>query len=562
MPKGFAESFGDSFFKQYWLSNEAARRDKSEKRAQEEHDERMAEAARVKKIREGIGAAWDSPVSQAPQLRGPAFDTPEEAAAAVGVGPMAKPGIPTDKGMTAAPPADPLAPLPEQQAAIPRPQQQAAPQLVQVRDTMTGKWHNEDPTSVRPPADTDRARAVAQYLMGEGENERAMQFLSNFAQQKVSMRNMDKQAASDELARNFTNPTKFAESLNNLVGPFETGAEITAVNVPDGNGGTYPALQINQRGSATPPMYLDEAGQPTPNPPPPGAYRYTAAALQRIVAGDQIGDVIAQMLQFQATIQNMSIAGAREGREAGMYPLQRRQAIANIANTEASTTSTRVNTGIAINQDARAQGEHDYNYGNGDLTIERQNNPAALEYRPWMERFGAKKNGRFAQFDKPEDAVRAQEHLLTHGYIKRGINTVGEVVNTYLGMGQENSAASRANYKAYVADRLGIDVNAPLNEADVPKLGAAMREFETGRRPGGRGLSPKDTRAVQAKASERLASLKDKATTMAARQYEPDDPAFEGAVKVAMVQLLKNEPKEVQNAFRSQFGVGSTLLSR
>lgn len=95
-------------------------------------------------------------------------------------------------------------------------------------------------------------------------------------------------------------------------------------------------------------------------------------------------------------------------------------------------------------------------------------------------------SGGFATFDTPEAGIRAQENLLRSAYIGKGFNTIDKIVNRYAPQGPENSAASVSNYKSYIAQRTGIGINAPISAAQVPAVAAAMREFETGNRPGGK----------------------------------------------------------------------------
>lgn len=93
--------------------------------------------------------------------------------------------------------------------------------------------------------------------------------------------------------------------------------------------------------------------------------------------------------------------------------------------------------------------------------------------------------GGFAVFETPEQGVAAQENLLRGSYINKGYNTIDKIVNRYAPTGGENSPASVSNYKQYIAQRTGVDINSPLSAANVPVVAAAMREFETGNRPGG-----------------------------------------------------------------------------
>ncbi len=122
-------------------------------------------------------------------------------------------------------------------------------------------------------------------------------------------------------------------------------------------------------------------------------------------------------------------------------------------------------------------------------------NPGALKDGPFAQsQPGYTGNsGGFATFSAPEHGIAAQEALLRSRYLGRGLNTVDKIVSTYAPQGPENSPASVANYKAYIAQRAGVDVNAPLTPDKVPAVAAAMREFETGHRgaAGGGQIQPK-----------------------------------------------------------------------
>lgn len=118
----------------------------------------------------------------------------------------------------------------------------------------------------------------------------------------------------------------------------------------------------------------------------------------------------------------------------------------------------------------------------GVTSIVANNNPGALEYRPWMKKYGGEPSadGRFAAFPSPEQGAAAQEALLRLDYIGKGVNTIDKIVDKYLGTGAENTPEQRANYKATLVQQLGIPANAQLQPGVVPKLAAAMRGFETG----------------------------------------------------------------------------------
>lgn len=133
--------------------------------------------------------------------------------------------------------------------------------------------------------------------------------------------------------------------------------------------------------------------------------------------------------------------------------------------------------------------------GGGLVTGERGGSAAtALQTNPGAIKDGAfarsqpgytGASGGFATFKTPEAGVAAQEKLLRSAYVGKGVNTIDKIVNKYAPQGPENSPASVANYKKYISQRTGIDIGAPISAAQVPAVAAAMREFETGNRPGG-----------------------------------------------------------------------------
>lgn len=94
----------------------------------------------------------------------------------------------------------------------------------------------------------------------------------------------------------------------------------------------------------------------------------------------------------------------------------------------------------------------------------------------------------FARFSSPEAGANVAANQLrlymsgrSRNVPRGGIRTINEIVRTWAPVGPENSAESVANYQAYVARRLGVGVNDQLTEADIPRLAAAMGEFENGR---------------------------------------------------------------------------------
>ena len=137
------------------------------------------------------------------------------------------------------------------------------------------------------------------------------------------------------------------------------------------------------------------------------------------------------------------------------------------------------------------------------------NNPGALRVP------GSKQ---FQSFATPEEGAKAQEAQLGR-YFNRGLNTVRKVVETYApraAVGGDNSDASVNNYIQYAAHRLGVNPDDALSTAVLPKLAAAMREFETGKRQTAAINAPIDKERVKADALEAIALGADPAKVKAA----------------------------------------------
>ena len=130
--------------------------------------------------------------------------------------------------------------------------------------------------------------------------------------------------------------------------------------------------------------------------------------------------------------------------------------------------------------------------GKGGVAAALQTNPGALKdgafARSQPGYTGA--SGGFATFDTPQAGIAAQENLLRGSYVNKGFNTIDKIINRYAPQGPENSAASVSNYKKYVAQKAGVDINTPISAAQIPAIAKAMREFETGQTGGARSAAP------------------------------------------------------------------------
>ena len=112
---------------------------------------------------------------------------------------------------------------------------------------------------------------------------------------------------------------------------------------------------------------------------------------------------------------------------------------------------------------------------------ERNNNPGNLEASPWTRSqpgyVGS--DGRFAIFASMQDGINAQAKLIEN-YINRGFNTVEKIIQRYGNDPGSADDASVANYKNYVANRLGVNKDSVLTKAYAATVAAVMGEFETG----------------------------------------------------------------------------------
>ena len=141
-----------------------------------------------------------------------------------------------------------------------------------------------------------------------------------------------------------------------------------------------------------------------------------------------------------------------------------------------------------------------------------QTNPGALKDGPFTRSQPGYtgSSGGFATFDSPQAGIAAQERLLSSAYVGKGFNTIDKIINRYAPQGPENSAASVSNYKKYISQQTGIDINAPIGAGQIPAVAQAMREFETGQTKGRAGAGGGPTpviRGSNTKANEALTAM-------------------------------------------------------
>lgn len=115
----------------------------------------------------------------------------------------------------------------------------------------------------------------------------------------------------------------------------------------------------------------------------------------------------------------------------------------------------------------------------------RNNNPGNLEASSWVQKqpgyIGS--DGRFAIFETPDAGYAAMEGLL-QSYSKRGLNTVGSIINRWSPQSDPtNQPGSTNNYARSVAKAVGVSPTDEININDPElrgRLVRAMAEFEGG----------------------------------------------------------------------------------
>lgn len=103
----------------------------------------------------------------------------------------------------------------------------------------------------------------------------------------------------------------------------------------------------------------------------------------------------------------------------------------------------------------------------------RNNNPGNIEFNPannWEGQKGVEPEGRFAQFQSPEDGIRAVHKLLTN-YGKRGVDTIQEIISTYAPRADNNNTDA---YIKAVSKDLGIAPNQAIDLTDLDTSARAV----------------------------------------------------------------------------------------
>ena len=166
-------------------------------------------------------------------------------------------------------------------------------------------------------------------------------------------------------------------------------------------------------------------------------------------------------------------------------------------------------------------------------------NPGALKDGPFARSqpgyTGA--SGGFATFETPQAGAAAQQNLLRTRYLDKGVNTVSKIIDRYAPQGPENSPASVANYKAYVAGKLGIGPDQPVPPDKLPVLAQAMREFETGQTSSSAGRQLQGKPKADAAAANSKMRVEEGKASSAIKDI--------GTAVDDMVSILANDPTSV-----------------
>ena len=138
----------------------------------------------------------------------------------------------------------------------------------------------------------------------------------------------------------------------------------------------------------------------------------------------------------------------------------------------------------------------------------RNNNPLNMEASPFTQAQPGYQgsDGRFGRFGTMDEGYAAADKLL-QGYGKRGINTVGGVINRWAPPSDGNPVSA---YAGSVAKAAGLDPNTPIDLNDPAirqKILPAMAQFENGRAvPMGQPQNPMQA-PLEARAAQMAATM-------------------------------------------------------
>lgn len=111
---------------------------------------------------------------------------------------------------------------------------------------------------------------------------------------------------------------------------------------------------------------------------------------------------------------------------------------------------------------------------------DRNNNPLNIRFTniAWQgKKTEGKSDNDFEEFESRDYGWRAAyKNIETK--MKRGLNTITKLVSEWAPPSENNTNG----YIQFVASKTGIDPNATITQADLPKIGAAMAAVESGRR--------------------------------------------------------------------------------
>jgi hypothetical protein len=203
--------------------------------------------------------------------------------------------------------------------------------------------------------------------------------------------------------------------------------------------------------------------------------------------------------------------------------------------------------------------------GRGPVAKALQTNPGALKDGAFARsQPGYTGNsGGFATFSTPQAGIAAQENLLRSAYVGRGFNTIDKIVNRYAPQGPENSAASVNNYKRYISQQTGIDINSPISAGQIPAVAQAMREFETGNTKGrgtagGEGQKSVSQAASAAEKARKVRTFQELTGVNLDTQLNVDTDPVSKLIKGSTSGAIEAVGAEIKGALPESMGGGAT----